>query len=279
MPSTYAHYCFADQVKERLSEPVREVIRGNERLFLIGAQGPDLFFYHYPLFPNQTRKIGSQIHKKPVYQLIAHGRKVILKKGDPEQRRRMKAYLLGVITHFLLDHACHPYIEKVQAEGEVIHSEIEGAFERYLLMRDSLDVRYYNPAAYFVSDAGTASAIAPFYGGASVAAVMASLSGLKRYNQILLVKTPSKRKLFIFLKGVLPGGRDLYGHVIPEEDSPLFADSNVRMERKMQEILETAPDYLENVLAYVDEDGKLDGIFKNTFNAGDHWQEIDLATW
>ena len=44
MPSTYAHFKFANQVLENLPSQLQNIIEDNKTLYLIGCHGPDILF-------------------------------------------------------------------------------------------------------------------------------------------------------------------------------------------------------------------------------------------
>ena len=65
-----------------------------------------------------------------------------------EDKAAGRAYLYGVICHFALDSACHPYVEKMIHASGLSHSEIEMEFDRFLLTEDHRDPLSYPLAGH-----------------------------------------------------------------------------------------------------------------------------------
>ena len=47
---------------------------------------------------------------------------------------KLLAYLLGFGCHYLLDSACHPYIEDMAAKEVITHTLLEKEFDRTLML-------------------------------------------------------------------------------------------------------------------------------------------------
>ena len=73
-----------------------------------------------------------------------------LKKGCGRSRRNddeaLLAYLLGFGCHYILDSACHPYVNKMAAEGVIPHIVLEKEFDRVLMEETGKDPDHYYPA-------------------------------------------------------------------------------------------------------------------------------------
>lgn len=107
MPNIWTHIFFAEDVCNSLSyhvhhSPYRHVL-------FLGAQGPDPFFYYrfWPWYSNQTtgQEIGNALHTKECGPFLNH----LIEKAQT-QSDEVKIYVLGFITHHLLDRRTHPYI-------------------------------------------------------------------------------------------------------------------------------------------------------------------------
>lgn len=110
----------------------------------IGAQGPDLFFFHrvFPIImPGKPlNKIGIALHhSKPaeIFEAFAE-----YCKFSPNIDIA-KSYIYGFILHYSLDRCCHPYVyatqEKVLEQKKIhpssAHNEVEMAIDTYLLAK------------------------------------------------------------------------------------------------------------------------------------------------
>jgi hypothetical protein len=106
MPAIITHYTFA---LEAMKEPSREF----KEALLVGAQGPDPFFFfgQYPFKKRPHFKevdgFGSALHDMdiaPVYdELLKYAN------ASPD-KALLYSYIEGLFLHYSLDRECHPYI-------------------------------------------------------------------------------------------------------------------------------------------------------------------------
>ncbi len=121
MPAFSTHYAFACETVQGIQKELD--FKLNEQAYLLGAQGPDVFFFHRILcaVPGKSlRKQGSAIHReKP--SLIFESLGNAFKNGSDIE----KSYIIGFITHYSLDRMCHPYVysfqEKVLRDYPSLH--------------------------------------------------------------------------------------------------------------------------------------------------------------
>ncbi len=148
MPAAYAHLVFGDKVLAQLPEHLRVMIDGSPRsraLYNIGVQGPDFFYFYHLYHPfNSVISLGIQMHHAQAAPFFERARKLLQMQFDPD----LYAYLLGFITHFMLDSTCHPYILDRMKKSAATHHEIESEFDRMLMLQDGKDPFTHNPAAY-----------------------------------------------------------------------------------------------------------------------------------
>ena len=65
MPGFVTHYLFGVKTYHTLEdEELKTVLKNNKRVFSLGLQGPDFFFFYMPLAVSISPNIGSTIHKK-----------------------------------------------------------------------------------------------------------------------------------------------------------------------------------------------------------------------
>ena len=141
MPTTYAHDLFGKEVYKKLPADVREIIRANGDLYRIGLHGPDILFY-FLVVPNPVTALGNAMHAQKAGDFFTRSMKKARETGD----KALLAYLLGFGCHYLLDSACHPYVNHVAASGMLCHSTLEIEFDRFLMEQTGR-----NPYAYYPS--------------------------------------------------------------------------------------------------------------------------------
>lgn len=131
MPAIYAHKSLADKVFEKLDNNIKDIILKHKDIFLLGALGPDPLFYYRPLKGLPLYKKASAIHDIPIYDLLKNYK--ITSDAD-------LCYLLGFITHYVLDKNTHEYIPTIECDG-YSHVKLESELEKYLIRDDGLKSR------------------------------------------------------------------------------------------------------------------------------------------
>ena len=110
MPGLLTHYICGQSVMQALPPDIAAAIEKYRRLYNIGCQGPDIFFYYMPrLLRRGLRGIGTKMHKENVGDFLRAMAEGILTL-DGEERDAALAYFCGYITHYCLDCAAHPYV-------------------------------------------------------------------------------------------------------------------------------------------------------------------------
>ena len=113
MPSILTHQHFANFFIQK-NQHRWPILEKHAPLVWLGSQGPDPFFF-YGRAPFKTRlakasmnQFGSVLHNQSPHQsiwpLIKHGWL------GPKADDVTKAYVLGALTHYVLDRTCHPYV-------------------------------------------------------------------------------------------------------------------------------------------------------------------------
>lgn len=111
MPGFTTHYLFGQQTYQNLQpSSVKQTIQKYHRVFALGLQGPDIFFYDVPSHISKRENPGSIAHTTNtgefLFQLLT-GQEIFLTK---QEQKIAEAYTFGFIGHYLLDSKCHPYI-------------------------------------------------------------------------------------------------------------------------------------------------------------------------
>ena len=140
MPAFSTHYLFAREMIEKLKSEADFTL--NKDAVFIGAQGPDIFFFHraLPWQKGKTlRKAGSILHRAKCGDIIDCFKAYC---GSESENPIAKSYVYGFILHYALDRICHPYIyfmkkkitEKFPKLNEhSVHNMIELSLDSVLL--------------------------------------------------------------------------------------------------------------------------------------------------
>lgn len=76
--------------------------------------------------------------------------RVFFEEGMRQVRRNndeaLLAYLLGFGCHYMLDSACHPYVNQMAEKGVIPHIVLEKEFDRVLMEETGKDPDHYYPA-------------------------------------------------------------------------------------------------------------------------------------
>lgn len=99
MASYISHYLAAKAVTEKSRNPL---IREYADCFTLGAQGGDLLFYAFGEF----KGYGARTHREKISALFS----AALDYCRAQKRPEPLAYTLGLLCHYALDSAAHPYV-------------------------------------------------------------------------------------------------------------------------------------------------------------------------
>ena len=111
MPAFITHYIFGNDVVIHLRPcETRRIIFAEHAAFNTGLQGPDFFFYNFPLGGFGRTNPGSTIHNIDGGKFIMNMMKLCQKMSNSPKRDLCLAYALGFIGHYVLDVKVHPYV-------------------------------------------------------------------------------------------------------------------------------------------------------------------------
>lgn len=224
MPAGYAHYIFGQKVLNALQPPYQQIIKNNIDLYNIGVHGPDILFYYNAPVSNKVKQQGNTMHQKAAYDFFKTAQNIIKSKPDEASI----AYLYGFITHFVLDHSCHPYIAVKQRELDLTHSEIESELDRRLLVNNHLDPLRTSLIDHIHPRHEISKTIAPFF-QLDDKTIYKSLKDLRFY--LNWIKAPGKIKRTFVLLCMKAGGiyDEYHGLLISYE-------ANQKCEKCIQEL-------------------------------------------
>ena len=132
MPYHYAHYRFGVAMLNVMPADLQRVAKRHRRLFDVGLHGPDIFFCYNLLRNTKIGSLGSRIHSQTGKEFFGRACRNLRLRPSSEG----EAYLYGLLCHYALDSACHPFIWEQDKQGIAEHIAMETEFDRFLLDMD-----------------------------------------------------------------------------------------------------------------------------------------------
>lgn len=144
MPSIVTHHLFAEEVYKNLSVKEKKYIGTEKIIFTTFAQSHDYLFYYTFDLKNAKwiKELGHHAHHNKTQAYILNILKEI-KEKHLESNKQCVAYLYGVITHYVLDSTCHPFVfykTGVYRQNDLASKKYRGEHTR---MEKELDAIYY----------------------------------------------------------------------------------------------------------------------------------------
>ena len=140
MPAATTHVLSALDILEKLPKEVKNKIQ-NINMFCIGAQGPDLFFFHNYGAKSLQKDLGNYMHNHKIFEVIEYMHKYVNSLFDTD----LISYFYGYLCHYALDSVVHPIVYHRSRFGNlsnekeiVIHFRIESFFDKYILEKKNL---------------------------------------------------------------------------------------------------------------------------------------------
>lgn len=274
MPTTYAHYLFGEEVFQQLPNSLQELIAKHRQLYDFGVHGPDILFYHNP-FKDDIYQFGEELHEKSGRSFFEAQKEYY---GTSTNKDALMAYLLGVGCHFLLDSACHSYVEKKDKFSSASHSRIEAEFDRYLLEREGRSPAYQQDVTIHLHPSvENTKIIAPCY-PFTEKRMHETLCRMKKLLVLLQCPKDGKRNIFYKLGEWfhLSSFTDL---ILLKEGDPVCQDANLRLEKLYNKALLTASAEIQEIYDYYTQDQELSAIFDENFSYHEGWQDIPLYSY
>ena len=145
MPAVITHHIFGEDVARLLPSGI---VDGDEELlaFLLGNQGPDPFFVCFSTLPyraNRCHRLAREFQAGHVTRAFMSLRDSV-SHLPAEDERVGRAFALGVMGHYVLDRAVHPFVysqqfalmdfdERLAKASSEIHAIIESDLDTWLL--------------------------------------------------------------------------------------------------------------------------------------------------
>ena len=141
MPAIITHHVFGEVVAQSLPA---DVVSGEEELLalLLGNQGPDPLFARFSTLPSlaaRTHSLAATIQSGRVTRAF-----MTLRAGvshlPPADERVGRAFVLGLLGHYVLDRAVHPFVVSQQRALCAADPSLEGASgEVHALIESDID--------------------------------------------------------------------------------------------------------------------------------------------
>lgn len=185
MPASYAHHRFGQMGFQQLPEEVRRTVQRFRQLYDVGQHGPDLFFYYQPLFHTKMGELGGKFHGMTGRDFFGSA----VEKLREAPSEGAEAYLYGVLGHYLLDAACHPFVRQSAEQGIAGHTELETEFDRYLLEKDGKKQPHLqNLGRHMKLTWGESVTVSHFYPPASAYTIRRSVVSMAVVHRMLTMK-------------------------------------------------------------------------------------------
>ncbi|SES98099.1 Zinc dependent phospholipase C [Salinibacillus kushneri] len=150
MPNIWTHIMFCEDVMVSLNDPVH--LQDAQGFLNLGAQGPDPFFYHnfWPWKQDEhINDIGKRLHTEKCGPFLMDMIQSGIVKSKPT-----KAYILGFVTHHILDRNAHPYIHYRAGYQKNKHQELEVLIDT-LMMKKFRNLDTWKVPVYKEIDVGS----------------------------------------------------------------------------------------------------------------------------
>lgn len=276
MPAAYAHYRFGQEVTECLPFVYRKTIEKHQALYDIGVHGPDILFYYRPISSNEISEAGYAIHDKPAAEFFQRAVRLYQESADPEA---LKAYLYGFICHFALDSTCHPYIEKMEKESGLSHTELETELERYFMQKDGLNPDEYIPIRHIHPSDEAGEIIAPCFDSITPEQITASLKWMIFIHRLFHApdhegQKISKRKLLYLALKLIGKYDSMQGLIMKPEPAKNCESYCVLLNNLYTEAVTVASSLIQNYANVLEHSVPLSSRFSLSFGAGDSWEDL-----
>lgn len=254
MPGFYAHYRFGKLLLPQLPADVKQCIHRFRRLYDMGLQGPDLFFYYNPVVKTAPGALGEQYHNQT-------GRELFTRASAQADSEGARAYLYGLLGHYCLDSACHGFVEKMVAEGKARHVALESEFDRYLMAADGVPAPHtQNHNERIKLTRGECVTVAQFYPPATPGQINQCQKMMRLSFRVLSGKNRKRTRAILSRLG--PG---LCDSLIPEAPVEEFARMDSELLARFNRAQKHYLSLLDQLTAHKNEGAELGADFDPTF--------------
>lgn len=143
MPSITTHHIFSKEVLNQLNKKELNRFKNKLEIYHTFAQSHDyLFYYTFGKNKKKINSFGHYAHRNNTQNYIVNIIKEI-KNSNQENNPELIAYLYGVLTHYVLDTTCHPYIFYKTGVYRKKEKDTRKYFGGHTTIEKNLDAIYY----------------------------------------------------------------------------------------------------------------------------------------
>ncbi len=149
MPNLIAHYFFAEDVLATLPEEIKELINRNRKAYDLGSVGPD-FLFTLREIGDVSARYCNRMHYSHVLDVFQRSATHL----NRTQNETHLAYMIGLMTHYVIDHRLHPLVNYLAEEGLTkdyaaeyqlyIHSLVESTLDEWILIKKGKNPRTFS---------------------------------------------------------------------------------------------------------------------------------------
>ena len=263
MPSSYAHYRFGTQVLDLMPADIREPILRNRALFDAGLQGPDFLFFHSLFKTGPLSRLGTAYHEKSGREFFTNACRHLHRSASEPAF----SYLHGLLAHYCLDSACHPFVYSVTENENLAHVELETEFDRYLLALDGCKKPHEASTSHSMKlQQCDIAAVCGFYPDVSPADMTRCVRNMALSHRLLALPTRIGRSM---VEGVtrLAGG-NAAAKVMTIGPHPKWSHLDEKLLELYQQALRKYPVHLEQLSSHMASGTPLGDAFHVNFNRG-----------
>lgn len=261
MPAVYAHYRMGMALLPTMPADVRRTIQRFRRLFDVGLHGPDILFYHNPVIRTNIGALGSKFHDQTGREFFQRSCRITrLEKSEAAQ-----AYLYGVLCHYVLDSACHPFVIRQVSRGVAVHTQIEAEFDRFLLEADGkLPPESQDLSTHLQLTYGECETVAKFYPGITTRNVQDCIRNM--IAVLRLFATPDGVRRTILRNSLSLLGPRVKGLLVPTRPDPVCKQLDQPLLELYDKAVADFPIYLNQLQAHLTYNGLFEKEFTKTFD-------------
>lgn len=257
MPSNYAHHRFGCLGLQTLSSEHQRQIGRFRQLYDVGQHGPDPLFYYNPFWKNPMYHLAKTFHGQSGQEFFTNACEAW--KAAPSEAGRV--YLYGLLGHYCLDSACHPFVHEMQDSGKIRHVELETDFERFLLRRDGkVPPHLQRVTGHVRLTRGECVTAAQFFPGTTPNQINRSIRNMARYSKLLV------RKNRTLLEAVTQlAGDNLRDHVMGTKPNPRCESMHPQLLEHFDQALGRYAEMIARLDDHLNHGTPLGELFEPTF--------------
>ena len=182
---------------------------------------------------------------------------------------KLLAYLLGFGCHYLLDSACHPYIEDMADKKVITHTLLEKEFDRMLMLKTHKNPYHYYPACGVIPRITYARVIHRAIPKVTSGEILTSLSRMKFITNCMVYDNKGRRKKLLTVISRLAGRKlsdSVMEYFMAKDPVPGSAVPVHNLYGLYEGEVREAPGYLEELFNLSREDRSLSERWHRTYS-------------